>query len=308
MNAHLGFEVAAGSIPGRDHIGRNEVLLGRNNQDALHWATSENALVTIVADGCGSAPFSEFGARYGARLIATMVRDRYEEALLQETVAPGKVPDDLFWQQLHRAALQNISLVAAQLTGSLGSKFDVLRDHFLFTVLGVLITRGEVVFFWIGDGVFGLNGTLNRLEPESGNRPQYLAYGLIPGRTERELVALGFKRSPTLQSSDISSILIGTDGVADLADAADRPVPGADNLVGPVSQFWDEDRYFQNQDAVRRRLAVINREVKRQNSATGYLSVIPGLLRDDTTLIVLRSTERSKSNDDCIPSGSESCS
>jgi hypothetical protein len=73
----------------------------------------------------------------------------------------------------------------------------------------------------------------------------------------------------------VDSLLVGTDGVLDLEALADRcAAPGA-GTVGPLRQFWEDDRFFLNPDMVRRRLTVIGRGPS-------------GPLPDDTTLIVLR--------------------
>ena len=47
-------------------------------------------------------------------------------------------------------------------------------------------------------------------------------------------------------------------------------------MVGPLSQFWADDAFYKNRDMVRRRLAVLNRGAG------------PGLLADDTTIVVVR--------------------
>jgi hypothetical protein len=61
-----------------------------------------------------------------------------------------------------------------------------------------------------------------------------------------------------------------------LRDLSSRPIPGRSEDVGPLSQFWTDDAYYENRDMVRRRLAVLNR------GRHG------GLLADDTTLVVVR--------------------
>jgi hypothetical protein len=58
--------------------------------------------------------------------------------------------------------------------------------------------------------------------------------------------------------------------------------------VGPLSQFWTDDRYFANPDALRRRLTLINRESVRADFESRRLVRTPGLLPDDTTVVVLR--------------------
>jgi hypothetical protein len=86
----------------------------------------------------------------------------------------------------------------------------------------------------------------------------------------------------------VESILIGTDGVSDLIKAANCNLPGKSELVGEIGQFWEDDRYFKNPDAIRRQLALINREVTKPDWPEHQLTKEVGLLPDDTTLVVMR--------------------
>ena len=61
-----------------------------------------------------------------------------------------------------------------------------------------------------------------------------------------------------------------------------------DELVGPLSQFWSEDRYFKNRDMLRRRLTIANRDVTRADWDERALIIEHGLLPDDTTIITGR--------------------
>ena len=86
----------------------------------------------------------------------------------------------------------------------------------------------------------------------------------------------------------MSTIKFGTDGVRELIDVAQQQLPGKQELVGSISQFWQEDRYFTNPDQIRRRLSLINREVTKLDCQTQKLQKTLGLLPDDTSLVVLR--------------------
>src|SRR4051794_26892607 len=104
------FEVAAGSVPGRDHLGRGNLLAGRNNQDAYAWSCSEAGLVAVVCDGCGGGRHSEVGAQLGARLLVTALAP----------VAPGDraepgAGDGTAW--LERARLRVVGRLRALAAG-----------------------------------------------------------------------------------------------------------------------------------------------------------------------------------------------
>ncbi|MCK8502143.1 protein phosphatase 2C domain-containing protein [Myxococcus fulvus] len=259
----LPFEVAAGSVLGREHA-----RAGRNNQDAWCVRTSEHGLVAVVADGCGSQPCSELGAQLGVRRVA--------QAALTRLAEDERVDEAGFLPGLR----EDVLCLLSELRGELGR--DTLGD-FLFTVVGAVMTPSHTLVFSAGDGVWALNGEVHALGPFPNNAPPYLAYALSRGEEDTPLV-----RQALVPTEDVHALLLGTDGVADLAKLADVVMPSGDERVGPLSRLWTEARYFENPDALRRRLAMLNRESVRADFDARRLVRTPGLLPDDTTLVVLR--------------------
>lgn len=259
----LAFDIAAASVIGREHL-----RAARNNQDAFCFDSCAQGIAAVVADGCGSGAFSELGAQAGARqVVASALR------LLRhgEPVASAA-----FLSLLRESSLEFLR----QLAHSLGR--DGLQECLLFTLVGAVVTPSHTLVFSAGDGVWALNGHVQTLGPFPGNAPPYLAYGLLPDS------AVPLVRDAFVPTSEVESLLLGTDGVGDLARLAEHLVPERDEPVGPLSQFWSEPRYFRNPDALRRRLALLSRESVRVEPVSHRLVRTPGLLADDTTLVVLR--------------------
>src|SRR4029077_18735354 len=140
-----------------------------------------------------------------------------------------------------------------------GSFSSSVGEYFLFTILGFIMTYDHAFVFGAGDGVFALNGAMTVLTPHEGNAPEYLAYGLV--ETDRKGPAPMLKVVGDISISKLESILIGTDGVKDLIDAAEKKIPGKTDKVGSISQFWQDDRIFRNPFTIHRRLNLINRTV-----------------------------------------------
>ena len=259
----LPFELAAATVLGREHA-----RAGRNNQDAFWARASGHGLVAVVADGCGSGAQSELGAQLGARRTVEGAL-----ALLAEGVG---VDSPLFLPRLEADVLCFLKA----LWGELGEK--ALGEALLFTLVGAVVTPAHVLVFSAGDGVWALNGEVHPLGPFPNNAPPYLAYGLLkPG-------AVSLKAQALRPTAEVESLLLGTDGAADLGGLAAARLPERDEPVGPLSQFWSEDRYFTNPDSLRRRLALLNREAVRADFPARRIERVPGLLSDDTTLVVLR--------------------
>ena len=263
------FEVAAGSVTGRDHV-----LTGRNNQDAYHWAGLPNACIAVVCDGCGSGKHSEVGAQLGARLIV--------EAMSRAVHGPTHA----FWHRVWHDVLTQLRHLAEQMGGNFAG---TVQDYLLFTVVGALVTPWRTFLFSLGDGVMVANGDLISLGPFPDNAPPYLAYALLDAQNGGPSAgAREFQLQRILPTTAVQSIVLGTDGLETLLQAATRPIPGKQVTVGPLRQFWQEERYFTNPDAVRRTLALINREVVQPDWAAQRLDRQGGLLPDDTTLVVIR--------------------
>ncbi len=280
------FEIAGGTITGRDHVGRGNLLFGKNNQDAFSCRVTEDAIVAVVCDGCSDGLHNEVGAHLGAQLVSAAV---IEHAAHYRKRFAGDASADAIAQLLERVRQKTVSelrLLAQLMTGVDGSISSTVGDYFLFTIVGVLITREITAIFSIGDGVFVLNGTITRLGPFPGNAPPYMAYDMVRSSIDERL--LRFQVHAHLPTEDVQSLLIGCDGVEDLIDASEHSIPGGRlGAVGPICRFWEEDRYFKP-DQIRRRLALINSEVVCLDPESKQLKRDSGLLPDDTTFVAIR--------------------
>ncbi|MFH1098781.1 MAG: protein phosphatase 2C domain-containing protein [Candidatus Uhrbacteria bacterium] len=280
------FEIAGGSVAGRDHV-----AAGRNNQDAFAWYQDDQCAIAVVCDGCGESLQSELGARLIADMVVRSLRKCLREPVIRsgnlhmlENIvrSPPVLPEEYdLVLRLTRDDVRNALHYVARAIGT--KQFERFPMSFLATVVGVCMTRDGTVVFSCGDGVYAANGRIATIGPYPDNAPPYLAYGMLGEFPDyRSAVTI----HAALGTDEVQSILLGTDGVSDLIAAADRTLPGKDEFVGPLAQFWTDDRYFRNPDMIRRRLTIINRDAARVED--GALVREPGLLRDDTTIVVIR--------------------
>jgi len=277
------FEIAGGQV-----IGRRHRQTGKNNQDAMYWQADERALIGIVCDGCGSHPHSEVGAKIGARIVAAEIARMLAVATHPDTDNEWASP--VVWENIRLNTLSQINLSVQSLGND---RQQIICDYFLFTVVGFLITPMQTILFSIGDGLIIINDEEIPLGPFSDNAPPYFTYGLsdaaVGGIPQKDMA---FKISGCIPTADLDRILIGTDGVIDLKNAEHKNLPGKETPVGPLRQFFDEDRFFQNPDLLRRRLTLINRDTVNY-VRNGHCHIIEikksyGLLPDDTTIIAVR--------------------
>ncbi len=260
------FEMAAGSVTGRMHT-----AVGKANQDAYALRAAPFGLCGVVCDGCGSGIRSEVGASVGARIIS--------EFVLEEMKLGHSMRDDATWERIRMRTIEAF----AGLLRSMGEPAArIVAEYFLFTVIGVAISNEGACIFGIGDGLWAMNGDIVKIPPFAGNAPPYLGYGLLG-----EGPSFVIHQQSSLD--DFESALIGSDGAVDYEAASGAPYPGSrGEKVRPLPTFWQENKYFQNEDAVRRTLWLVNREVNRPVWNEKRIVKESGLLEDDTTLIVVR--------------------
>jgi hypothetical protein len=242
------FEIAGGSVAGRAHVHAR-----RNNQDAWHSLARDGVAVALVADGCGSGRRSEAGALLGVRILA--------EALAAAVSTSGS--PELVLESARVRLLETLATLVDALTPDGRETRAVATDYLLFTLVGAVLTPAWTAVFALGDGLAFINGERSRVAYPD-DTPPYAAYALTGSSlTDTRPDLLRFRILRTLPTEDVESILVGTDGVADLERA------------GPLRRFWEDDRSFSNPSHVARRLHLAN---------DGGRALLP----DDTTLVVVR--------------------
>lgn len=273
------FEIAGGSVIGTRHVKAN-----RNNQDHFLWVRDDKFIIAIVSDGCSSGQYSEVGSKILSSLFAHTLAGyiRRNTKLSDENL----FRHDWLWYNLRHDVLARIRIIAQDMDENL---IDTICKYFLSTILGAVITPKVTCIFSCGDGVYFINGEKHVIGPFAGNKPPYLVYGITGSEvTNHDPSLLNIQRHGLWNTDEIQDILIGTDGVTDLVDIADKQYPGQEKLIGEISQFWTDDIYFWNPEWMRNVLTMINTEKRKPIWEEKNIVKYQGLLPDDTTLITIR--------------------
>lgn len=269
------FELAGGTVIGKDHI-----FSRKPNQDAHHFVSGQELIVGIVCDGCGdpTSPHSEVGARIASTLLTNTL-----------VACPEINPT---WMDIVRnqalTSIDSLSTIMASSTfgkGTTVKSYQMVRDHFLFTVMGFAITPEESYFFSIGDGTMFVNGEQIEVGPFPNNEPPYMCYALMDSSLlKSDPGCLKFQIRRIVPTESLESFLIGSDGVQHFMKAGTLMHPNGKQYVGSVDQFWTNDIYFGNPEQINRKLYLVNKD--HTSLADGQVK--HGHLPDDTTLIVGR--------------------
>jgi hypothetical protein len=242
-------EIAGGSVAGRAHV-----RLGRGSQDAMAWRAGERA-IAVVCDGCSGGARSEVGAAIGARLWVAALAQRLDAGL--------DLDDEALWDGARDAVVARLDELAGAMHGPPAEK---VSTHFLFTSVIAVWTDRQLAVRAIGDGAFAIDGELCALGPFDDNAPPYVGYAMLGE-------APAWSASVRLATAE--RVLIATDGA--LAAA-----------LGDLGALAQIDRWFANPDALRRHLAVVNREELVWDAERGAIERRGAPLDDDATIVVMR--------------------
>lgn len=297
----LPFEIASGTVTGRDHL-----TIGRGSQDGLcilrHRLpySGEEFICGMVCDGCGSSEHSEVGAKLGAKMLVHALSEEIgycEQYMLpsdnvcscsylrQTESGRNKEVFHHIIEHARKTVASKLSVLSSAMGNTLNStgKFsqtETISQYLLFTAIGFIISPKTTIIFSLGDGVASLNGEIKSIDSGETNAPAYLAYEIVNTIDNQKPKFSILWEVPTEQ---VKNLLIGTDGARFILKNEKTKVPGKEDCVGPLSQFWDADFFFSNSDGLRRRLSLLNRTMTTPGGEKEH-----GLLLDDTTIIAVR--------------------
>ncbi len=307
------FNVKGTSVPGTAHLGLGTVLIGKNNQDAFLFTQQNSAepvrwppepLICLVSDGVSSAVDAEVGSKLAVRLYYTTLSREFNRAraVLAEAKKQGhKLESDplpaAFWARVDNNALAPLSTLMMALGPDDESFRRTLRELFIFTLIGVLHTEefGTWIFGPKGsDGVFAVNGEVVVREPQLGNKPISPCYRFVPNEFQDQPELMNTVVHRYVPPGKLDNFLIGTDGLVHYMSAVGKKMPGRTELVCPLQNLWNNDDFYKD-DTLDLYFRQINNEScrmikpKPEEEAAGKKARMvrePGLLLDDTTLIV----------------------
>lgn len=275
------FAVISGSITGTAHTKK-----GLNNQDSFLIHTQEDLLIALVSDGCsaGNKESALYHSEVGSNLIVHIALKEIRTYYGLHGADAFNRPDA--WQTLSQRIVHTL-LTTAQLVSIF--PYNWLDKHCLATLIGCIITPSKTYFIGCGDGMYGYNGSISILKPTNQeNYPAYLVFNIIPsdiypmGDTSILLTCFD-----TVDTASIETAYIGTDGVHDLQIIAQQQIPGQQTMVGDLSQFWQQESYWKNPYHLQNRLNVINTPKTLRDGESAW-KTYPGLLKDDTTLLIIK--------------------
>lgn len=283
------FQITHGTIVGTDHT-----KIFKNNQDAYAYKQGSNYIVACIADGCSAGNYSEFGARFAVNFFVNAASNILQSLSQKEVdcLAEKEYISFPFFDKIRLDMLSEIRLLA----NSFGPDFGkTISDFFLFTMVAVVITPFGTDIVSIGDGYVAINGEEIDIEiPDSQdsiltNAPPYMVYNLVNSKLyEKESKSLNFRLIKGVKTTQLNSLLIASDGVIKWSEIQDSNIPAKHDPVGPLSQFWTEDKYFTNEDMLRRKLFLMNNPKVQLDKGNNCISKHLGLLNDDTTIIAIR--------------------
>jgi hypothetical protein len=168
---------------------------------------SDDTIVNVVCDGCGTKPYSEVGARLGSQKIPGIILKQVE------TVGSLK---DIDWGRIEEEVLQLIGKTAEMFCPD-DNITNIFTSYFQFSVVVMIIKKDEVMIASCGDGVFAHDEKVFVIEPPIPNAPPYLIYRMVKSKgyvtDEHTRFKIVYKTS---LSKVKNCIMIGSDGATSL--------------------------------------------------------------------------------------------
>lgn len=176
-----GFRMGVGQVLGRSHA-----LAGINCQDAMVSGTVEvngdTVFYGVVCDGCSEGHDSEVGAKLAAAFIGTQM-----EYLVKSRHAFFRIPPIL-----HKKVVEFLENLLGKYTfDSQEARVDFIKNKLLFTVVGFILSRDQLMVFAQGDGVIIVNDEVT--VRNENDTPLYIGYNLV----ERKFLSAQASSLPT---------------------------------------------------------------------------------------------------------------
>ncbi len=291
----MDWELASASCIGTEH---RRDLAQSNGQDALFrsYDRETGRGLLVVADGCSSAVHSEVGAHIGLRLLADIWDENRRQAIGYLWDGTWPIPKSRLFLDCYINPL--ITRLRSML-GRLGHPdspnrlLEAFAEYGLFSLNGVMFDSDVMIFFCIGDGVTMINDELivvlppKRSDPKLDNAPEYVGYAAV--YEDRPPVLAMYRVVPT---EFVDHFVVASDGFGDFLRASEKTLPGTKRLIGPPEQLWANDEFFTKPVQLGRFFNMANTAKRKlangPDGPTANIEVFPGLLPDDTTLIVGR--------------------
>lgn len=266
----LPFAVSAATVIGGMHYGAKT-----NNQDGYTVIEEDDFIVAGVADGCGAGDYTEVGSRLGITFLvngaASMLRQN-------RRVEWGKL--------LHRYNRFVVDAANAMCPTSQEHFDRLITSFFMHTVILTVIHRafgGYVTLARFGDGYAVLNGK-NVFVPFAKNNHPLVPMDLI----KHEELWWRIREVRTVGLRKVKSLLVATDGFADVVASQHKRLPGRTERVGNVNRLWHDKTFATEPGKLGRYLHRIGTAFPPSGSAAPSE---PGHLRDDTTIVLIVRTK-----------------
>lgn len=267
-------------------IGQDHVKSKKNCQDALLVVEQKDLVVAVVADGIGDpidSPYSEVGSRIGVNAIANQIASRLNATSRWRWNSHLQGRD--LWDGVQKHTL---NLIEDTALGMGGSRSRAIIKHFLFTIVGMVVTPDQTLFFGAGDGNYFLNGKMYEMfAKDIDNNPPCIVYNLV-GTTSKRITPedMCLRVRYTVSTKSVLSAMVATDGIEWLLKDPKKLVPGTKIPVGGPEDFWTNKEYYNNPDNLGRRLNLLATEKRRIDWKASELEVQPAILNDDLAMVV----------------------
>lgn len=243
------YDVAGGSVIGREHAGENGSIGSDNNQDAYIFEVCDGYLFIVVCDGTSAFKHSDVGAKTLCLLVGNAIKNTIKDKGIFDLGS------------IQKLLLSDLKAFANILAGGNKESFgEIAQNYLLATIVAAVVMENETYIFGLGDGVYAINEEVFRLGPYKGNHPPYFGYRLYDESVPNiDRSALDLQLHKSMPTDQIETLMVGTDGVWDLYQLEIQNIRSG-NIQVSLSEILKQERYAKGEMAIERYLRSLQTE------------------------------------------------
>ena len=257
------------------------------HQDGYAIFEGKNISGGVVLDGCSASE----GAKAGVIMAQKMFH-----IVLNKVVKSNVATPDLE-NVVQRLETRLLRCIKASVSGfPPAERNKQIEDTAMFTIVGFIANRNEVITFRCGDGYIKVNDDLETLDQLKKGAPAYLGFrAMSPAPFRDDQIRLEIKGKYDIRS--INQIVVATDGCDQLAEGAPivspHPIPSHPPLV-KITGLEDLLNGQPTEQELHDKLAAANRthiiyvEKDQPNGTKGFEPRRhPGVFGDDASVVAM---------------------
>lgn len=246
----MNFNVVQGTIISEIHLQQ-----GKPCQDAIMVSETDEEIILIQSDGVSTCKYSDVGARLLTHLCQAAINELKGIWIphLHTALLSSDVRKELIIRRYCELVKEHILKNVRVWILSMGvSNLKAVHEYLSATLSFVWLTRNFTFAAGTGDGYFILNSEA-RIVTECNGSPTSISYALCDSKDLKQITNTDFVPLHLGHTVEVETIGLSSDGLEKFNKLKNVKLrKNDDELVGPLNQFWETEKYLDPLEIQRR--------------------------------------------------------